>query len=146
MTKLRGKKPEKVRANPPSLPKHFIFSFKYLQTRGHCSFEYFKKDIRAKTEAHEAFIQILHKMSQKTIDDIIGERKANGFEMMPLSSFKSKYQEILLNTGIVSRDSKLIVIRFNSGRYRIIGKMDASAQNVIHVILFDFDFSAYDHG
>ncbi|MBR1736421.1 MAG: hypothetical protein IJ736_05325 [Firmicutes bacterium] len=63
--------------------------------------------------------------------------------MLEYGCFKESFQGILDGIPIISRDSKLTVYRFGKNNYRIICK---HKDNIMYVIRFDFDYSAYDHG
>lgn len=54
-------------------------------------------------------------------------------------------RDYLKNSEIITKDSKEAVFRFGNQQYRLICKDDLNHPNLMHIIAFDFDFSAYNH-
>ena len=53
---------------------------------------------------------------------------------------------LTFNIDIISGDSKVVIFQFCNHNYRLICKDDIMHPNLMYVIAFDFDYSAYNHG
>lgn len=150
MSKIKNKR-KKSSVRTPTQEfniEHALFSFKYLITNDNYTFKYFGKDSRAASLAYKGLINKLNEISQEDMSSILGKPKDIGIETLPYRQFNKPFQNILDGIPVISKDSKLTVLRFKAGdkNYRIICKSDLSSQNIMHIIGFDFDFSAYNHG
>ena len=129
----------------PLIVDHILFSFKYITKNKKHSFNYFCTDMRKAHKAYEALFQKMNKISIITMTQLLGLRKDSGVETLSYSRFNSSMQEILGKIPNITSDSKFMVFRFCNGCYRMICKPDETYQNILHIIGFDFDYSAYTH-
>ena len=123
------------------------FNFKYLTDNKKFNFDYFK-DMRIRHDAYKTLCDRLQELSAYDVMTLRGMSKQQGCEAIPYSDFNDSFQAVLNKVEIVSKDSKLLIFRFNKGNYRIIVKSGIldKHENILHIIGFDFDYSAYDHG
>ncbi len=148
MPKIKKTSPAKeiaITNNSLRIP-HVLFSFKYLTKNAKHSFAFFKKEFRSAHSAYKALFEKLQFSSRMTMAEFSGLSKETGYELLPFEQFPKSMQAVLSNTGIVTKDKKLAVMRFKNEEYRIICQPDVNHDNVWHVIGFDFDMSAYNHG
>lgn len=133
---------------PSPLPPldHIVFSLKYLTSNGTHGLAYFGKDLRKSQSAHAALIERMRELCQITIAEARARGKISGSEHIPYKQLKKPMQGICDTVEIISKDSDLTVFRFQQNEYRILCKADLNHANLMHIIAFDFDFSAYDHG
>lgn len=122
------------------------FSFKYLTDNKSFNFEYFGSDMRNRHDAYEALCKRLQELSDYGIEKLMNMQKKQGCESIPYSDFYDSFKSVLNKVEVVSKDSKLWIFRFSSGNYRIIAKSNVLDGNILYIIGFDFDYSAYDHG
>lgn len=101
---------------------------------------------RDKASAYEDLIEKLQDLSSISVTEARDRGKQLGLEKIPYSMFDSSLQQICDGSGIVSKDSKLTIFRFYKNKYRLICKDDINHPNIMHILAFDFDFSAYSHG
>lgn len=148
MAKLKDNNNAKIsvhKNNESESRSKYCFDFLYLTNNNSYNFDFFKKDATNKLKAYCLFIQKLKELSSESIELIQQKCKADGLETIPYKSFKESFKGILDTSKIVTKDSKLIVFRFNKV-YRIICKNDMHTSNLLHILGFDFDFAAYNHG
>lgn len=117
-----------------------VFCFKYLTTNNSYNINYFKKSTD-KAKAYGALFYIINHLQGQTWLETMNKRKQIGFESIAYKTFNFKP-----NGYKLSKDDKLLVIRFKRGLYRMIGIKSDVNKDVFHVLGFDFDYSAYDHG
>ncbi len=120
------------------------FSFDYLTDNKTYCFHYL--DIRNRLSAFEKLLEKLKELSQIDLMTAQERGKISGCEKIKYSDLYEPMQNICKGTGIVTNDSKVTVYRFCNQNYRLICKDDINHSNLQHVIAFDFDFSAYNHG
>ena len=125
---------------------HIVFSFEFWTTNAKYNFEYFKKSLRDKEKAYDELHSKLHELSGMSILEVKERSKERGAEYLPYSRFSPSFLSILNNTGIVTPDSKLKVIRICNQNYRLICKEGVQDSKVLYLLGIDFDYSAYDHG
>lgn len=144
---LRDNRQDKIRpaSTIGAVIPHALFSFKYLTKNNNYSFSFFKKDTKRAHDAYKGLLKKINEISIVNMDALGLLPKEKGFETIPFRQFSNSVQNILSNTGIITNESKLTIFRFCNS-YRTICKQDSKAQNIFHIIAFDFDFSAYDHG
>lgn len=123
-------------------PKYVTFSFDRMLTKGDYSFEYFKKDTRGSSEAYRDLLDKFQKLSEITVLELMGQGKKQGFELLDVCMLADTIQNHCENNQI-TKDSKVAIFRFSSQKYRMICYM---VDNVFHVLAFDFNLSAYNHG
>ena len=46
----------------------------------------------------------------------------------------------------LAKDTKVWIVRFGGGKYRLIGYRSKKCQSIFHILGIDRDFSAYNHG
>lgn len=148
MPRIRDKKKPADKVQQPLLPPldHIVFSLKYLTSNGTHSLAYFGKDFRKSQDAHAALIERMQELCQLTISEARARGKISGSEHIPYKQLRKSMQGICDTVEIISKDSDLTVFRFRQNDYRILCKADLNHANLMHIIAFDFDFSAYDHG
>lgn len=132
------------------IKKHdtILFSFKYITNQDNFNFQKFvssqniRQDIKIMNDLHER----LNLMSKEGWE---GLRKRNknqgGRELLDYSDIRFNAYDPN-NDLQLSNDSKIISIRFGGNKYRLIGYRSTTCQSIFHVLGFDFNFSAYDHG
>ncbi len=122
------------------LLKYPVFCFKYLTTNKEYNLEYFKNDKTGKLNAYEKLFEKISLMSSTNWVNFFNLNKRNGLETIEFKylNFSSSY--------VASKDDKFISIRFDKKNdYRIIGIKSEKNKDVIHVLGFDFNHSAYNH-
>ena len=147
MKKVKESDNGKKFVQPVEKVEKICFNFSYYLSNKSYNFNYFKKDITQKAKAYDSLVDKLYSLSGKSIEEVIMLRKkAGGSEFIQLKYFSQNFRESAKAIGILSNDSSLIVFRFGqSDKYRLICKSDATHNNILYVIGFDFDFSAYSH-
>lgn len=136
------KKIENKKINIPSsnTPKEYpIFCFKYLTTNKRYNFEHFS-NVQEQLKNKSLILDEIIRLQQKTWMEWGLEGKKTGFESIYINQLNFKPKELIL-----SNDTKVIVFRINSQNWRIIGIRSEYFKSVLHIIGFDFDFSAYNH-
>lgn len=87
----------------------------------------------------------LNELSEKEWTQWLNMRNQNGIESLPFQRLQFKPN----SSVTLTEDTTVYVIRFDtykgSGKGRIIGYKDGKCA-VLHIIGFDFNFKAYDHG
>ena len=68
------------------------------------------------------------------------ESKKTGFETILYSQLNFSPNGLEL-----SNDTKLIIFRFNKQNWRLIDYKSSNFKSVLHIIGFDFNFTAYKH-
>lgn len=69
-------------------------------------------------------------------------RKNSGLEAIPIYQFKKCFK----NAVNAKPDEKLFLQRFAGQDYRLIMYKSPDIDNLMYIIGFDFDHTAYDHG
>lgn len=116
---------------------------KHLTGNKNYNFEYFTHNVRDKNKAHESFLRWIAKVQDQTWLELTQQNKRTGLETLENHRFSFQGKDI---QKYVSPDTKMYVFRFHSEKYRIIGFKDSRCSNTLHIVGFDFDYSAYDHG
>jgi hypothetical protein len=119
-----------------------VFSFQHLTSNKTYSFAYFKNAADAKDAAH-SLLEKLIELSSSKISELLGMRKARGFETIPQSRFNHKMS--IAETPLPS-DAKLYVLRFDNQNFRLICFKAEDISNLFYIMAFDFDYSIYSHG
>jgi hypothetical protein len=123
-------------------PQYPAFSFALLTTNSRYSLDYFNNDNDRKT-AIELIFKRLMEISKESWVYWYAQRKNTGIETM------SAHLINFSPTGrIMTQDEKVIVFRVKSYAERdarIIGIREGGCP-ILHIIGFDFDYSAYSHG
>lgn len=145
--KSTGTLPVISSSKKPLSVNHVLFSFKYLTKNSKHSFNFFgKKDFREAQIAYHELFDKMQEVSNMSMTEFSGLPKEKGYELMRFEDFPKSTQAILSNTGIVTKDKKLAIMRFYRETCRMISQPDVNHDSIWHVICFDFDKSAYDHG
>lgn len=142
--KEKNKQQKTVVSQKPS-PEHIIFSLKHLSRNN----TYGMPAIDNKANNEAVYKSLFEKMYEASAYHLAGLRmlgKIRGSEPIPLKQFSDSVQNILTSVPIIDKESKMDVMRFGSQNYRLICKSDPVHNNILHIIAFDLDFSAYDHG
>lgn len=126
-------------------PLNICFGFSYMSFDSSHGFEYFRKSASDKCKAYEHLHKRLYELSQITVTEARDRGKTAGLEKIPLKQMSNKIQSICIQENLATDETKLTVFRFGQQKYRIICKDDIYQPNLMHVIAFDFDYSAYNH-
>ena len=130
-------------SNEGKSKKYVTFSFDKMLNEGNYSFEFFKKNKRDHIQAYQDLLNRFQELSRFAVLDLMSLDKKQGYELINVSELKANIQNHLEKNGI-TKDSKVAIFRFSSSqKYRIVCHM---VDNVFHVLAFDFDHSAYNHG
>lgn len=121
--------------------EYYIFDFKYLTNNKAYNFKCFKNDKNNKLKTYENLINKIIEISNYSTKNFNLLSKEKGLET--LYFYQLKFEPNGLN---LSNDDKFISIRFNSNKYRIICIKSTNYKNVLHIIGFDFNHNAYNHG
>lgn len=122
------------------------FSFKYLTSNKNHSFDYFNSDMRNCYTAYEALVERMRELCCIDMDCAKARGKVSGCEPIPYKRLSSSMKSICDSVEVISKDSSLSVFRFNQNNYRLLCKTDLNHPNLLYIIGFDFNYSAYDHG
>lgn len=118
-----------------------VICLRHLTTNAEHNFDYFKKDKNKKLEAYEFFLKKIEEIQKKTWKELMLSNKFKGFETMNKSGIKFEGKDV---SGLISGDTKIYVLRFGKD-YRLLGFKTSRCNNSLHIIGFDFNFSAYKH-
>ena len=147
MAKLKDKKaPDIIDTKQIKPLPHISFNLKYLTTNKSYCFKTLKGDVRKSEKAFSELFVKLCNISELTLDDAKARGKIQGCEPIPYFQFSKSFQQVMDGIDVISKDSTLSVFRFCQNDYRIICKTDVQHSNLLYIIGFDFDYSAYDHG
>ncbi len=119
-----------------------VICLRHLTTNSDHNFDYFKKDKNKKLEAYENFLQKVEEIQKSTWKELMLADKFKGFETLENSQIKFKGKEV---RHLVSADTKIYILRFGKD-YRLLGFKTSRCSNSFHVIGFDFNYTAYNHG
>ena len=119
-----------------------VFNFRHLTTNQNFTFDKFSSN--TKYEKGNFTIALLDKLvilSKSTWKDLSLLNKYQGYETIEYSQLNFTATALSLK-----KDMKVFVFRFASDRARIIGYKSEANPNILFIIGYDFDFSAYNHG
>lgn len=128
----------KLQALPIQEKKPVVFSFSKLISDKRYGKKAFLNNGRCKITD---LLEKLEQMSRLNIVDLLNKPKNSGLEVLPVWKFAKVFQN-----AVLSKDAKLYVARFGQQNFRIIMEKEPNSDNVLNILGFDFDFSAYDHG
>lgn len=131
------KKEDDNRISPKLGIDYPVFSFKHITTNNTYNIKYFKKT-REKAKAYGALFYTMDTLQNRSWLESMNLDKRKGFETIPYKALNFSPKNFTL-----TKDDKLLVVRFYRDKYRIIGMKE---DNIFHVFGFDFNYSAYDHG
>ena len=143
--RIKDNKVEKITTIPVKENK-ISFNFMYLTNKKDYNFDFFNLDKANKLKAYISLHDKMQQLSEITMQDCKARGKISGSENIKYNDFNESFKSILKNIEIVSKDSSLCVIRFNQQNYRLICKTGIIDNDVLYVIGFDFNYSAYNHG
>ena len=136
-----SKKPDNIKIKEPDKPLHYpVLCFKHLTKDKKFNIKYFRDD-KEKLKAYGSFFYLVGSIQETDWLTLYQKSKASGLETIPSNQINFKPYNYKLTP-----DEKVIVFRFYHGKYRLIGVKSAKNKDVLHVLGFDFDHSAYDHG
>ena len=122
-----------------------VFSFRHLSSNRLYNFRYFDK-MKKHAETTNAIVQLVEKiseMSKMTWEEFNQKAKGSGLEYIDVASFEKQFTN---SVDIpLPKDDKLIVVRFNSQRSRLIIKGGTKCPRVAHVLGIDYDLITYKH-
>lgn len=122
-----------------------VFSFRHLTSCKDYNFYYFDKR-KKNSEIANAIVSLTEKLtviSKKTWDDFYAQPKNSGYELLKVDNIKSS-----LISGldiILTKDEKILSIRFNGQNSRLLMKRGTKCPRVAHVLAIDYDLTAYKH-
>lgn len=137
--KLKKKDNKKIEIKTFKIEEYPIFCFRHLTTNKNYSFEYLKnnKDIElAKVKILDKIIEL----QSKNWLELGLKNKTTGYETITYNQLNFSPFNIELY-----KDSKLIIFRINNQNWRLIGYKSDNFKGVLHIIGFDFYYSAYKH-
>lgn len=136
---LRKKENKKLKFAASKVEEYPIFCFKYLTANKKYNFKYFEKDLNL-LKAKNIILDEVIKYQCKTWLEWGQENKKTGFETITSNQLNFSPAGIDL-----SNDTKLVVFRVNSQKWRLIGYRSDIFKGVLHIIGFDFNYTAYKH-
>lgn len=137
---------DKISINQVTRLSHISFSFKYLTSNKNYNFSYFKQDVRKRHDAYEMLFQRMKDLCRQDMISAKNNGKITGCEPIPCKQLSTALQTICKTIDIISNESFVSVFRFGQNNYRMLCKTDLNLPNLLHIIAFDFNYSAYDHG
>lgn len=144
LKKLRNSLP-KLKKQELNRPSNISISFQMVTTERNYTFERFNESLRLGLRARQSLDDLLVELSSHTLRDLGMRRKDQfgGFEMIPVSQIKT----CLCKRSDLTPDVSVWVFRFCKSQYRLIAyKYAGNNENVLYILGYDFDYSAYDHG
>ncbi|MCI8728403.1 MAG: hypothetical protein HFK07_01095 [Clostridia bacterium] len=124
-----------------------IFSYKYfLENDKKYSMKYFAKVNNEAVTAINELTNKLKEMSVQTPDEFYKRNKKTGFEYIPLTIIEQNLQNSLIKKVGMTRDEKVLSVRFNHEQCRVILKRGTKCRRVFHILAYDFGMQAYHHG
>lgn len=137
------KPPIKVTVSNERKPQKYVtFSFDKMMMSGDYSFEYFKKNKSVNLKAYQDLLNKLQVLCRLNMHELMQQNKKVGYELLNVCELTDKMQNHC-ELQQITKESKVTIFRFSNQKYRMICHMN---DNVFHVLAFDFDFSAYNHG
>lgn len=134
---------EKVKLVQPI--EKICFGFSHMTRNKNYTFD--NVAVGNKSAAYEALLNKLNYLCRIDIGEAGRRGKKLGAERIEYKQLSASFQRVCDTSAIVSKDSKVVVFQFGKhNNYRLICKDDLNHSNLMHIIGFDFDFSAYDHG
>jgi len=118
-----------------------VFCFGYLTTNGSYNFDYFNNDKNGKLQAFEKLLVMLAELSRTRWTELLIMGKKRGMETI-------EFQQVHFNPSnlTIQKHEKMYIFQFDCGKKRIICYKSVNCRLTLHVVGFDFNFSAYDHG
>lgn len=116
-----------------------IFCFKHLTKNSQYNFKCFTNE-RERRDAKSIVLDNTFKFQTMTWLELMKLPKGQGFETLHMKALNFSPTDY-----IVTEDTKVFVFRV-SGKWRMIGVKRNEFKGVIHILGFDFNYSAYNHG
>ena len=140
---LLRKQSSKIAVNQTQRKEHISLSWKYMTVNKNHTFEYFQKDMRKEVRAWRELSELIRHLNQSTWQNALSVSKYQKYGAETLESSCLKFSP---KDYTFTSDQKVIVFRFGQGNdYRLIG-VKGTDSNILYVIGYDFDFTAYNHG
>lgn len=117
-----------------------VLCFKYLTTNNGYNVKYFNH-FREKAKAYSALFYLISDIQSTSWKDLMLRGKTKGFESINSGELNFKPSNYK-----ITPDEKVFILRFKRNNYRLIGVKSNKNKDVLHVIGFDFDYTAYNHG
>ncbi|ERL26421.1 MULTISPECIES: hypothetical protein [unclassified Leptotrichia] len=117
-----------------------VFCFRYLTKNKNYNFNRFKNS-KESNEAKGIVLDKLMDIQLKSWLDLHQQNKRTGIETLSIENINFSPYDYE-----TSKDQKVYVFRLNSQNWRMIGIKSEINTDVLHIIGFDFDFTAYNHG
>lgn len=136
---FKKKDNKKIKIIDSKVEEYPIFCFKYLTTNKNYCFKYFQNDKDLQYSKAIILDEII-KYQYKSWLELGRESKKTGFETISYSQLNFSPAGLEL-----SNDTKLIIFRINKQNWRLIGYKSENFKSVLHIIGFDFNYSAYKH-
>ena len=136
---FKKKDNKKIKIIDSKIEEYPIFCFKYLTTNKNYCFKYFKNDVEL-SKAKVIILDEIIKYQHRSWLDLGKETKKTGFETISYNQLNFAPNELDL-----SNDTKLIIFRINNQNWRLIGYKSDNFKSVLHIIGFDFNYTAYKH-
>ena len=143
MSKLKRKATGKIKLHSTFKSDTIKFSWQYLTTNKTHNFDYFKGDLRQELSARQGLSDLVKDLCSTAWTKALLRRKneKHGTETLSMEELR-----FAANGYQFSSDQKVIVFRFgNNSGFRLLG-VKGNESNVLYVIGYDFDYSAYNHG
>lgn len=143
MSKLKRKANTKIKLHSTFKSDTIKFSWQYLTTNKTHNFERFKGEWRQELSARQELSDLVRDLCSSTWTQALLRRKneKHGAETLSMDDLR-----FAANGYQFSNDQKVIVFGLGSNSsYRLLG-IKGDESNVLYVIGYDFDFSAYNHG
>ena len=121
--------------------KLLAFSFAHVTEKKNFNFSHFKSDARKENDARRGLDELLQELSRHSMLQLRdrGKEAFGGFEKLPRGRVRFN------PSWNLPEDENVYIFRFKSGGYRMLCVKDKKRE-VLYIIGFDFDHSAYDHG
>lgn len=124
----------KIAITEKSETEYVTFSFSKIVRNKEHNFEYFKKNNKEKHECYIRLIEKIIEIEKVPWVEFINRAKDIGMETMDVKNINIDLD--------MTDDNKVIIIRFNKQKYRIIGYKE---EKVFRILAFDFNYKAYKH-
>ena len=122
-----------------------MFSFEY-SVNSNYSIDFITK--KSKSKCNDIIFELFKKLeniSSMRFIDFQNMPKESGYEMIPIYELNFNIKaDMMYNLGL-SNDSKIIVFRFNKNKCRLLLCKSICCSNLLYVIGYDWNFSAYKH-
>ncbi len=133
----------KITIGVDNTDKYYTFNFCFLTDDKHYSLKYFDSNNREVAYILQQLFDKLKIIGETPILEFVNKPKDSGLEYIERSSFKTKtIFKIIDKKFQATKETKYLVMRFNSQKCRIICKQQ---DTVLYILGLDFDLSTYNH-